>query len=141
LNDTWYAGRPIIITANNPSLQLYNGDIGITLADPDNNEQLRVFFLRADGSIKTLLPARIQACETVFAMTIHKSQGSEFEKVLILLPEQNNPVLGKELLYTAITRAKSQVSIVCKQEIFKTCIMQKVQRHSGLAHKLQTLKL
>jgi len=132
----WYAGRPVMITANNSALQLFNGDIGLCLADAENAGQLRVFFLRGDGTVKKLLPARLQACETVFAMTIHKSQGSEFNSVLIMLPERPNPVLSKELLYTAITRAKTQVGIVAEHAVFVAAVAQKVLRHSGLAAKL-----
>jgi exodeoxyribonuclease V alpha subunit len=93
--------------------------------------------LRGDGSIKKLQPARLLACETVFAMTIHKSQGSEFERVLIMLPKRMNPVLSKELLYTAITRAKSHVKIAADEAVFLASIAHKVQRDSGLATKLQ----
>ncbi|WP_347987254.1 exodeoxyribonuclease V subunit alpha [Methylomonas sp. AM2-LC] len=136
LSGQWYAGRPIMITANNPGLQLFNGDVGLCIQDPDSEGQLRVFFFRGDGSIKKLQPARIEACETVYAMTIHKSQGSEFENILIILPDHSNPVLSKELLYTAITRAKTQVKMISKESVFKTAITHKVQRHSGLAEKL-----
>ena len=140
INGAWYPGRPVMITANNHAMQLFNGDIGLCLADPENDGQLRVMFLRGDGSIKKLHPARLPSCETVFAMTIHKSQGSEFDSILILLPEQPNPVLSKELLYTAVSRAKKQVRIVADQAIFTTCIAQKTQRHSGLADKLLSLQ-
>jgi exodeoxyribonuclease V alpha subunit len=125
-----------MISRNNPDNQLFNGDIGLCLADKESDGELRVFFLRGDGSIKKLQPARLPACETAFAMTIHKSQGSEFERVLIMLPEQINPVLSKELLYTAITRAKIQVTIVTKKEVFVACISRKLERQSGLAEKL-----
>ena len=131
----WYPGRPVMVTANSPSLQLFNGDIGICLKDPQTG-QLQICFLRADGSLKKLPPARLQACETVFAMTIHKSQGSEFDRVLIMLPEQPNPVLSKELLYTAITRAKQQVFIVANPEVFKLCVGRRIERQSGLAARL-----
>ena len=133
---SWYAGKPVMMTANDPTLQLYNGDIGICLADPDSEGQLRVFFLRGDGSVKKLLPARLLSCETVYAMTIHKSQGSEYDSVLVVLPEKINPVLSKELLYTAITRARIQVGMVVEQGVFRTGVCRKVQRQGGLAEKL-----
>jgi exodeoxyribonuclease V alpha subunit len=139
LGGLWYPGRPVMITANNPGLQLYNGDIGLCMPDAENDGQLRVFFLRGDGSVKKLLPARLLTCETVFAMTIHKSQGSEFERVLIMLPERINPVLSKELLYTAITRTKSHVKIAAGHAVFLASIAHKVQRDSGLGYKLLTL--
>ena len=132
----WYSGRPIMVMQNDASMHLYNGDIGICLADKEQGGKLMVFFERPDKSIKKFLPARLPHCETVFAMTIHKSQGSEFTEVLIVLPESMNPVLTKELLYTAITRAKQAVKIVAEPSIFMATIKQKVERYGGLAGKL-----
>ena len=134
----WYAGRPVMVTQNNPALHLYNGDIGICMPDQASDGKFRVFFQRADGSVKKYLPARVPHCETVFAMTIHKSQGSEFEEVLIILPEVINPVLTKELLYTAITRAKKTVKLVADAAVFSAAVRQKVQRVTGLVDKFQT---
>ncbi|GAB6141507.1 exodeoxyribonuclease V subunit alpha [Methylosoma difficile] len=136
LTGAWYAGRPVIVTQNNASLQLYNGDIGLCVPDAEQSGKLMVFFQRADGSVKKYLPARVPVCETVFAMTIHKSQGSEFAEVLIVLPEQINPVLTKELLYTAITRAKKSVRLVAESAVFMQTVAQKVARITGLADKL-----
>lgn len=139
LTGLWYHGRPVMITANNPALRLYNGDIGLCMRDAESDGQLRVFFKRGDGSVKKFQPARLLACETVYAMTIHKSQGSEFEKILIMLPERMNPVLSKELLYTAITRAKNHVTLAASQSLFIATVNQTVQRDSGLAEKLRAL--
>ncbi|HEY8096649.1 MAG TPA: exodeoxyribonuclease V subunit alpha [Methylobacter sp.] len=149
----WYPGRPVMVTQNNPALHLYNGDIGICMPDnvgaglvPDRSGQpqgiaptgkLMVFFQRADGSIKKYLPARVPHCETVFAMTIHKSQGSEFEEVLIVLPEASNPVLTKELLYTAITRAKKTIKLVAGEAVFTATVRQKIERITGLVDKFK----
>ena len=94
-----------------------------------------MFFQQADGSIKKYLPARIPHCETVFVMTIHKSQGSEFDEVLIILPETPNPILTKELLYTAITRAKKTIKLVANASVFYSTVRKKVQRVTGLAYK------
>lgn len=151
LSGLWYPGRPVMVSQNNPALNLYNGDIGICMMDnvgaglaPDLLGQaggiaaagkLMVFFQRPDGSIKKYLPARVPHCETVFAMTIHKSQGSEFEEVLIVLPEVINPVLTKELLYTAITRAKKIIKLVAKEAIFTETVRQKIDRVTGLVDK------
>ena len=140
LSGLWYCGRPIMITQNNAALQLYNGDIGICLRDKEQEDQLRVFFQRADGSIKKYLPARIPHCETVFAMTIHKSQGSEFEEVLIILPETISPVLNKELLYTAITRAKKTIKLVTNEAVFSSTVRQRVQRVTGLINRFSTIR-
>ncbi|MEY4769014.1 MAG: exodeoxyribonuclease subunit alpha [Pseudomonadota bacterium] len=133
LSHAWYCGRPIMIQQNNPSLNLYNGDIGICLIDID--QQLKVFFLGTEGLIHKILPARLPDCETVFAMTIHKSQGSEFERILMILPSTMNPILTKELIYTGITRAKKSLAIVTEEAIFKSAISQKIQRYGGLLAK------
>ena len=137
LSGLWYSGRPVMVTQNNSALHLYNGDIGICMPDKDQDGKLMVFFQRADGSVKKYLPARLPHCETVFAMTIHKSQGSEFEEVLIILPETINPVLTKELLYTAITRAKKTVKLVADEAVFAATVRQKVERITGLVDKFQ----
>jgi exodeoxyribonuclease V alpha subunit len=138
LSGLWYSGRPVMVTQNNPALHLYNGDIGICMADKDLDGKLMVFFQRADGSVKKYLPARVPHCEVVFAMTIHKSQGSEFEEVLIVLPEAINPVLTKELLYTGITRAKKTVKLVAEEVVFASAVRQKVKRITGLVDKFQS---
>ncbi len=132
----WYIGRPVMITQNDPVLQLYNGDIGICLQDPENNRQLIVFFLHADGTVRKYFPARLPHCETVFSMTIHKSQGSEFDEVLLVLPEKMNPILTKELVYTGITRAKKIIKVLAKKEVFIETLQCKVERYSGLAVRL-----
>jgi exodeoxyribonuclease V alpha subunit len=137
LSGLWYPGRPVMVTQNNPALHLYNGDIGICMQDSLSVGKLMVFFQRADGSIKKYLPARVPHCETVFAMTIHKSQGSEFEEVLIVLPEAINPVLTKELLYTAITRAKKTIKLVASEAVFTATVRQKVERITGLVDKFR----
>lgn len=134
-NGQWYAGRPVMVTENNAAMHLYNGDIGLCLPDPDSG-QLRVCFLRPDGGVKSVLPGRLPRCETVYAMTIHKSQGSEFEEILLVLAEQMNPVLTKELLYTGVTRAKSRVKVVASESVLLQAVGQKVLRDSGLADKL-----
>lgn len=141
LSGLWYPGRPVMVTQNNPALSLYNGDIGICMQDSDDSTaKLMVFFQRPDGSVKKYLPARVPHCETVFAMTIHKSQGSEFEEVLIVLPETINPVLTKELLYTAITRAKRTIKLVADEAVFSATVRQKIDRITGLADKFNKLK-
>jgi len=138
LSGLWYPGRPVMVTQNNPALHLYNGDIGICMQDiVDSTGKLMVFFQRADGSVKKYLPARVPHCETVFAMTIHKSQGSEFEEVLIVLPEAINPVLTKELLYTAITRAKKTIKLVAGEAVFIATVRQKIERITGLVDKFK----
>jgi exodeoxyribonuclease V alpha subunit len=109
----WYHGRPIMITANNYQTKLFNGDVGLCL-DMKRDGDLRVYFQSEDG-FRDFTCSRIPEHQTAFAMTVHKSQGSEFDDVLFLLPDSNSKVLSKELMYTAITRAKQRVEVWGKQ--------------------------
>ncbi len=135
ISGQWYIGRPIMVMQNNAGMQLYNGDIGICLFDKVS-KRLAVYFLRSDGSVKKVLPSRVPKHETVFAMTIHKSQGSEFNDCLCVLPEVINPVLTKELIYTAITRAKTSLKIASNYAVFNQTIQKRVDRTGGLFEKL-----
>ncbi len=135
----WYTGRPVMVTQNDAALRLYNGDIGLCMQDEDNSGQLMVFFVLPDGSVRKYMPARLPSCETVFAMTIHKSQGSEFSEVLIVLPEVINPILTKELIYTGITRAKEILKIVTNRTVFIESILRRVERSSGLAERIKKI--
>ncbi|WP_432720787.1 exodeoxyribonuclease V subunit alpha [Jeongeupia wiesaeckerbachi] len=132
----WYAGRPVLVTRNDYGLGLMNGDIGITLpAAGDDGARLRVAFPAGDGRIKWVLPSRLQAVETVFAMTVHKSQGSEFTHAALLLPDRLNPVLTRELVYTGITRARHWFMLASAGpdwQVLKPAILRQVQRASGL---------
>ncbi|WP_240222728.1 exodeoxyribonuclease V subunit alpha [Rheinheimera hassiensis] len=128
----WYAGRPVMMQRNNYSLGLMNGDIGITLFDPQSG-QLRVVFQLADGSLKWVLPSRLTEVETAFAITVHKSQGSEFTHCCLVLPADNSPLLSRELLYTGITRAKQQFTLLCTNPaLLQQAIARRVARSSGL---------
>lgn len=114
-NSDWYLGRPILVTQNDYDLGVMNGDIGITLQLPDKNYELayRVAFLNTkDQSIRWILPMRLQEVETVFALTVHKAQGSEFKHVALVLPDTLNPILTRELLYTGITRARNFLTVL-----------------------------
>ena len=135
-DEAWYVGRPIMILRNSISLGLYNGDIGITLRAEHDHSKLRVYFPFADGSIKGFSPFRLPEHETAYAMTIHKSQGSEFDHVNIILPTDYSPLLNRSLLYTAITRAKKTVSIYATEQILQQAIKSQTQRHSGLVNLL-----
>ncbi|WP_051906652.1 exodeoxyribonuclease V subunit alpha [Methylomarinum vadi] len=117
----WYEGRPVLVSRNDYRLGLMNGDIGITLGYPQRDKKtgkvnwvLRVAFPQGDGNdgIRWILPSRLLSVETVFALTVHKSQGSEFEHCALLLPPKRNPVLTRELVYTGITRAKKWFSLI-----------------------------
>ncbi|KAA3651799.1 MAG: exodeoxyribonuclease V subunit alpha [Proteobacteria bacterium] len=135
----WYAGRPVLVTRNDYGLGLMNGDIGIALELPDATAQgwtLRVAFPAGErgAGIKWVLPSRLQAIETVFALTVHKSQGSEFEHVALALPETPTPILTRELLYTGITRARAHFTLLSPGAVHvqRHAIEKRVQRDSGL---------
>ena len=130
----WYTGRPVIITRNDHTLELYNGDIGITLLD--HEKKLRVSFIMPDGQIKMLLPNRLPEHESVFAMTVHKSQGSEFDHTVIVLPESPSPLLTRELLYTGVTRAKKKLDILADPRLIHFAVKRRTQRASGIAERL-----
>lgn len=134
--ETWYSGRPVIVNRNDYDLGLYNGDIGICIRDVAGS--LRVWFEDGD-SFKSFPATPLHSCETVYAMTIHKSQGSEFDNVIVVLPEVDSRVLSRELLYTGITRAKESVMIVGDKSIVATAVGRVNQRGSGLTKMLTSL--
>ncbi len=135
----WYLGRPVLVTRNDYGLGLMNGDIGVTLVHPGTAGQgagLRVAFPAGDGQdgIKWVLPSRLQAVETVYALTVHKSQGSEFTHVALVLPEHPSPILTRELLYTGITRARHYFTLVRPggEAVLDRAVRRQVLRASGL---------
>lgn len=134
-SERWYAGRPVMIQRNDPSLQLFNGDTGILLPDPAADGKLRAWF-SADGELHRHLPSRLPPHETAYAMTVHKSQGSEFDEVLVVLPGRDVPVLTRELIYTATTRARRGVEIWADEAILRASIARQVERSSGLRDAL-----
>lgn len=140
-DETWYIGRPVMITRNDHGLGLYNGDIGIAMLDPEPDPQtgqhrLRVYFDMPDGSIRGVLPSRIPEHETVYAMTIHKSQGSEFADTLMVLPVEFSPILTRELIYTGVTRAKEKLYLFAPQDVVNRSVRLRTERASGLAKLL-----
>jgi exodeoxyribonuclease V alpha subunit len=132
----WYLGRPVMIVRNDYNLRLFNGDIGITLPDPDEPERMKVFFLGSDGALRSFAPARLPEHETVYAMTVHKSQGSEFDRVRVVTPNAPSPVLSRELVYTALTRAKQQAAFHGLLEVFAGAVERRLRRSSGLRDRL-----
>jgi exodeoxyribonuclease V alpha subunit len=133
----WYSGRPVLVTQNDYSLGLFNGDIGVALPDPDpGSENLAVFFMDAAGNLRRFLPYRLPEHETVYAMTVHKSQGSEFEDVLLILPVRDSPVLTRELLYTALTRARQRITIFGNRAVLENAVTRRIERTSGLRDAL-----
>lgn len=130
----WYEGRPVMITRNDHVLGLFNGDIGVAL----NNQQgkLKVFFQRPDGTVKAVQPSRLSACETAWVMTVHKSQGSEFRHTVLILPDHYLPIVTRELIYTAITRAQHKLTIYSGEGLLFKAVKLRTARHSGLAKRL-----
>ncbi len=136
IRNRWYRGRPVMITVNDYNIGLYNGDIGIFLHDSDASNTLRVCFSDNQGGIRFIAPARLPEHETVYAMTVHKSQGSEFDEVLLLLPGHQTAALCRELVYTGITRAKKVCSVWGDRDIFAAAVRKKNVRKSGLMDAL-----
>ncbi|MCS2147283.1 exodeoxyribonuclease V subunit alpha [Scandinavium manionii] len=126
----WYEGRPVMIARNDSALGLFNGDLGIAL---DRGTGLRVWFPMPDGSIKSVQPSRLPEHDTAWAMTVHKSQGSEFNHAALILPSQSVPLVTRELVYTAITRAKQQLSLYADPALLAQAITVRTERRSGLA--------
>ncbi len=130
----WYDHRPVLITANDPSTQLYNGDVGVVLALGGTP---MVHFPASDGALRSMSPFQLPAHETAWAMTIHKSQGSEFDHVVLVLPDVDNRILTRELLYTGVTRARQAVTIFGSPGIIASAAGRSVARVSGLLTRLK----
>ncbi|WP_137938473.1 exodeoxyribonuclease V subunit alpha [Chitinivorax sp. B] len=128
----WYAGRPIMINSNDYNLKLFNGDVGITLESPTG---LRVWF-EAEGGFRSFTPARLPPHDTAFCMTVHKSQGSEFDQIALVLPDAPLPVLTRNLIYTGITRAKQHAEIWGVGASLRSAIEHAPMRASGLTDRL-----
>ncbi len=136
-DNPWYKGRPVLVTSNDYNLGLFNGDIGITLPDTSpGRDNLCVFFPGEAGELRRFSPYVLPAHETVYAMTVHKSQGSEFENVILVLPDRDSPVLTRELIYTAITRARKTIKVLGNETIILSAISRKIERTSGLRDAL-----
>ncbi|MFU8818576.1 MAG: exodeoxyribonuclease V subunit alpha [Desulfurivibrio sp.] len=132
----WYRGRPIMITANDYGLRLFNGDLGVIWDSPEDHHELRAFFPDGGDGVRRLLPSRLPRHETAFAMTVHKSQGSEFERVAVVMPREPSPIMTRELLYTAISRARRRAQIFGSEAVIAAAISRRVERSSGLAARL-----
>jgi len=130
----WYPGRPVMVLRNDYVLKLFNGDIGIVL--PDGSDTLLVYFPASDGGFRAVTRLRLPEHETAFATTVHKAQGSEFDHVLLMLPARPTRVMTRELLYTAVTRSRSGVTIVGGAEVLEKAILSPTRRYSGLVARL-----
>ena len=130
---TWYVGRPLLVTENDYELRLYNGDIGVVAAT--SGDQVSAVFERR-GQLVELNPTRLGPVETVHAMTVHKSQGSQFDTIVLILPEAASPILTRQLLYTAVTRARLRVTVVGSEASIRAAISRPIARASGLGDRL-----
>jgi exodeoxyribonuclease V alpha subunit len=129
----WYAGQPLLVTANDYGLRVYNGDTGVVVAGPDG---LRAVIAGATGPLD-FATSRLGDIETMHAMTIHKSQGSQAEEVTVLMPQEDSRLLTRELFYTAVTRAKAKVRVVGSEESVRAAIGRRAVRATGLRLRLQ----
>jgi exodeoxyribonuclease V alpha subunit len=134
--EEWYVGRPLLVTANDYALGLWNGDTGVVVRAPDG--AARAAFARpgAPGGSVLLAPSRLHAVQTVHAMTVHRSQGSQFRRVTLVLPEEDSPLLTRELLYTAVTRAREHVRVVAGEAAPRAAVERPAARASGLRRRL-----
>ena len=136
----WYRGRPVMMNRNDYQIRLFNGDIGVAWEDVPGAQSgpvpLGVMFPSESGGMRRILPSRLPEHETVYAMTVHKAQGSEFDRVLLILPEQASAALTREMLYTAVTRARKRVEIWARRETIEASIQRRVTRYSGLREAL-----
>jgi exodeoxyribonuclease V alpha subunit len=130
----WYDHRPVLVTENDEVTGLHNGDVGVTL---HVDGVPAVFFADAGGGVRRLAPARLPAVDTAWAMTVHKAQGSEFDHVLVVLPDEPVRNLTRELVYTAVTRARASVTIAGSSDVLRTAVSRGTTRHSGLAERLR----
>lgn len=132
--EEWYAGRPILVTANDRGLGLYNGDLGVAVREPDGRLRVHV---AAPGGVKGYAPSRLPQVQTVYAMTVHKSQGSQARVVTVVMPAEDSQLLTRELFYTAVTRAQEKVRIIGTLDAVRAAVDRQVQRASGLADRLR----
>ena len=130
----WYAGRPLLVTENDEALRLFNGDTGVIVRTGEDGAVAAAFERR--GEIVEYAPARLGAVETVHAMTIHKSQGSQFGTAAVLLPPPDSPLLTRELLYTGVTRAQERLLLAGSEEAIRAAVTRPVARASGLRERL-----
>ena len=131
----WFAGQPVMVRRNDYVLKLFNGDVGIVLPDAAGN--LSVY---EDGSFRAVPPSRLSDFETSFAMTVHQSQGSEFDSVLLLLPSEPSRVLSRELVYTGITRARRRITIACCMPVLLESLNHDSARRSGLVKRILEIR-
>ncbi|MFZ0531286.1 MAG: exodeoxyribonuclease V subunit alpha, partial [Propionicimonas sp.] len=129
----WYPGRPLLVTGNAPDLGLYNGDTGVIVRTEGGD--LRACFARG-SRLHSVSPFLLEGVQTIHAMTVHKAQGGQFEHVTVILPPPDSPLLTQELLYTAITRAKTRVTLIGSAEALQQAVQRPARRASGLQRRI-----
>jgi exodeoxyribonuclease V alpha subunit len=132
----WYPGRPVLVTRNDPLLRLFNGDVGIALPGEGPEAPLQVCFADAERGVRRVAPVRLPEHDDAWALTVHQSQGSEFDAVAVVLPAEPHRVLSRELLYTAVTRARHAVRLVGPASVIAAAIDAPTRRHSGLIDRI-----
>jgi exodeoxyribonuclease V alpha subunit len=129
----WYPGRPLLVTENDYALRLYNGDTGVVIAGADGRPTAA---FERRGEVVEIRPSRLSAIDTGYAMTVHKSQGSQFDTAAVLLPAPDSRILTRELLYTAVTRARSRLILAGTEEAVRAAVERPIARASGLRGRL-----
>ncbi|WP_436697560.1 exodeoxyribonuclease V subunit alpha [Nocardioides sp. BYT-33-1] len=133
LGSAWYAGRPLLVTSNDYALDVYNGETGVVVTDPAGRPRA---WIAGAGAPRPFAPTRLDAIETMHAMTIHKSQGSQATRIAVLLPEEGSRLLSRELFYTAVTRARESLLVVGSEAAVRAAVTTTAQRATGLRHRL-----
>ncbi len=136
LDGPWYIGRPLLVTQNDHAIRLDNGDTGVVVASETTGRPVAAF--KRQDDIVTFSPTRLAAVETVYAMTIHKSQGSQYETAAVVLPDPASPLLTRELLYTGVTRAQTRLILAGTEDAVRAAVLRPVARASGLRERLWT---
>ena len=132
----WYRGRPVLINRNSYRLGLFNGDIGVTW--PNSEGRLSVWIQGEGNELRSVSPQRLPDHQTVFAMTVHKSQGSEFDRLLMILPDRDSPILSRELIYTGCSRARGQLVMIAREDVIDLSLGRTINRASGLSDALHS---
>ncbi len=136
--NAWYPGRPVMIRRNDYRTGLFNGDVGVVWHEHVQGEtQPRIWFRSPEGPLRSFAPPQLPEHQTAFALTVHKSQGSEYRRVVLTLPEKDNPVLSRELLYTGLSRAREQIWLVADESVLDLTVNRRIDRTSGLKFALE----
>ena len=134
----FYRGRPVMVVRNDYGINLYNGDTGIVLPDDNDSGALKAFFPDGSNKVRAIALTRLPPHETAWAMTVHKAQGSEFGRTILVLPSRPSPIVTRELLYTGITRARLGCELWATEEVLRMAVANRIRRTSGIREALKT---